>query len=81
MKFHFLLLALALWWALGSIHTAAMTAANVLVNRNLTVGSKFRYVVVGGPPVWLICIFCVAVAGVMSGIHRWKHRHVQSQNS
>lgn len=77
MKIHLLLGFLILWWAIGSIHTAAMTCANVLMNRHLNFGSKCRYFLIGGPPVWLICVLCLCVAGVMSTIYKIKNRHVE----
>jgi len=77
MKIDILLGFLLLWWAVGSIHTAAMTAANVLMNRQLNFGSKARYVLIGGPPVWTVCLICLAVALVMSAIYRFKNRHVE----
>ena len=73
-----LLHILIVWFLLGSLHTAAMTAANVLVNRNLTFSSKLRYVVFGGPPVWLVCIFCLAAGGCMTIAYRWRNRHVEA---
>lgn len=77
MKIHVFLITLALWWAIGSIHTAAMTSANVLVNRNINAASKFRYVIFGGPPVWSVCLFAVAIASFMSARYKFKNRHVE----
>lgn len=71
---HLFLIILVIWWLIGSCHTAAMTAANVLVNRAINLGSKARYVIFGGPPVWIVCLGCGLFALCLSAVHRIKNR-------
>jgi hypothetical protein len=64
-------------WIAGSLHTAATTASLVMVNRNVTGRSKIRFVLMGGPAVWLVLFACFMAAMAMSAIYRWKNRHVE----
>lgn len=64
-------------WVIGSIHTAAVTGGLVMVNRAISPGAKRRYVIFGGPAIWLVFL-CVGIAAMtMSAAYRWRNRHVE----